>query len=109
MGCSHKGSSALRSALYSLYHDEVMHYSSYEEAGLLFDMEKFYDNVDIAMLVDKAIELEYPIRIFALGIQMHMAPRGVKCYNTHPGSDIPRNGIIAGCTQSTYFTKGTPR
>ena len=36
---------------------------------------------------------------------MHMAPRGLRCYQHCPGQIQPNHGIIAGCTQSTTFAK----
>ena len=34
-----------------------------------------------------------------------MAPRGLRCYGFCPGQVAASNSIIAGCTQSTTFTK----
>ena len=36
---------------------------------------------------------------------MHMAPRGLRCYGYGPGNVRAGNGVIAGCTQSTTYTK----
>ena len=68
-------------------------------------MEKFYDNIDIGFLIQEAITLEYDITLLNLGLQMHMAPRGLRCYGFCPGQVAASNGIIAGCTPSTTFTK----
>ena len=71
----------------------------------LWDEEKFYDNIDILQLINKSQEVGYHIAILILGLQMHMSPRGLKCYNHCPGLVLPRNGIIAGCSQSTTFAR----
>ena len=34
-----------------------------------------------------------------------MSPRGLKCYDHCLGVVLPRNGIIAGCSQSTTFAR----
>ena len=34
-----------------------------------------------------------------------MSPRGLNCYDHCPGLVLPRNGIIAGCSQSTTFER----
>ena len=47
----------------------------------------------------------YPIVALALGLSMHMAPRVVKAYEHYVMCDMPINGIIAGCTQSTFFAR----
>ena len=64
-------------------------------------MEKFDDNIDIGDLIAEAAKLQYPIILMSLGLQMHMAPRGLRCYGFCPGQVLAGNGIIAGCTQST--------
>ena len=102
------GNSALRAALLSLFHDEVGSYSSEEVGTLLFDMEKFYDNVDLARLMAKAEATEYPPILMALGMQMHMAQRELKCYSSFPGKCLPRNGIIAAVSY-THLTLPTKR
>ena len=43
--------------------------------------------------------------IFRLGLMMHMAPRMLRTYSYIPGMVLPRNGIIAGCSQSTEFAR----
>ena len=53
----------------------------------------------------KSTEVEYPMDILILGLQLHMSPRGLKCYDHCPGVVLPRNGIIAGCSQSTTFAR----
>ena len=68
-------------------------------------MEKFYDNIDIVILVEEAEKLEYPTILLSLGLHMHMAPRGLRFYGYCPGQVLVGNGIIAGCTQSTTYTK----
>ena len=100
-----RGSSALRAAIHSQLLDEAARYQGDSNGTVLFDMEKFYDNIDITQLMLLGLQYGYPRRIMALGLQMHMACRGLKCYNANPGYTMPTNGIIAGCTQSTTFAK----
>ncbi len=68
-------------------------------------MEKLYDNIHIGKLIERAKEYGYPIRTFALGIQMHLAPRIVKAHDNPTMCKQPSNGIIAGCTQSNKFAR----
>ena len=100
-----KGSSALRAGLLSMLRDEMAVRLRLDTLITLWDMEKFYDNIDIAYLIQEAITLDYDVTLLNLGLQMHMAPRGLKCYGICPGQVAASNGIIAGCTQSTTFTK----
>ena len=80
-----RGSSALRAALLSHVHDEIALYQELERGAILYDMAKFYDNIDICLLCAEAMRCGYPAMMLALGMQMHMALRGLKAYNTHPG------------------------
>ena len=57
--------------------------------SILYDMEKFYDNIDVIKLAYRATECGYPGKILALGLQMHMAVRGLKCDNQFPGDITP--------------------
>ena len=85
IGCSSKGSSALRAGLLSLLRDEMAIRLGKDSLVTLWDMEKFYDNIDIATLIEEAAGLQYPIMLLSLGLQMHMAPRGLRCYGFCPG------------------------
>ena len=67
--------------------------------------EKFFDIVDNLQLIDKSMEVEYPLAIPILGLQLHMSPRGLKFCNHCPGLVLPRNDIIPGCSQSTTFAR----
>lgn len=100
-----RGSSPLRAALNSQLLDEVGRYKQGTNGTILFDMEKFYDNISITKLMMLGLQHGYPRRLMSLGLQMHMACRGLKCYNTHPSHTMPTNGIMAGCAQSTTFAK----
>ena len=68
-------------------------------------MENFYDNICIARLIHEAKRLGYTMLILRLGLMMHMAPRLLRTYSYIPGMVLPKNGIIAGCSQSTAFAR----
>ena len=68
-------------------------------------MSKNYDNIDVVQLLGKSVEVDYPLGIMILRLQLHRSPRGLKCYDHRPGAVLLRSGIIAGCSQSTSFTK----
>ena len=75
-----KGSSALRAGLLCLLRDEMAIRLGKDTLVTLWDMEKFYDNIDIETLIEEAAMLEYPTILLSLGLQMQMAPRGLRCY-----------------------------
>ena len=61
----------------SLLRDELAVRLGKDSLVTLWDMEKFYDNIDIGILIQEAIAFEYSITLLRLGLQMHMAPRGL--------------------------------
>ena len=69
------GSSALRAAVLTAFNDELAKYTAQEIGRMLWDMDKFYDTIDMLKLMERAMEMGYPILILALGLQMHFAPR----------------------------------
>ena len=79
-----KGSSALKAGLLSLLRDEMAIRLGMDSLVTLWDMEKFYDNIDILILVDEATKLEYLTMLLCLGLQMHMAPKGAQMLWTLP-------------------------
>ena len=85
--------------------DEIGHYLNITNRTILFDMEKFYDNVDVHKIIELGLKHRYPTRLLGLGLMMHMGIRGLKCFNIIPGSKLPSNGRIAWCIQSTTFAK----
>ena len=52
---------------------------------VLWDMEKFYDNICITRLIREACRLRYPMLVLRLGIVMHMASRLLRTYRFIPG------------------------
>ncbi len=100
-----QGSSALRAAVLSMFHDELATLSGEDVAKIQWDMEKFYDNMHIPPLIQRAQDMEYPCVVMALGMQMHMAPRIIKAHEHNTLCELPSNGSIAGCTQSNTLAK----
>ena len=82
VGTGYRGKSALRSALLILLGDEISALNHEEVLKILWDLEKFYDTINISLLIDRAFGLNYPIGPLALGIQMHMAPRCITALTT---------------------------
>ena len=57
------------------------------------------------ILIAKANEVHYPMVVFGLGIQMHMAPQILKVYECYAYTENLANGIIAGRVQSNYLAQ----
>ena len=90
-----RGSSALRAAVLTLFGDEVATYSGEQVARMLWDLDKFYDSINISLLIDRAVEMGYPMVALALGIQMHMAPRVFRGHQHYQLAPMPSNAISA--------------
>ena len=89
----------------SQFQDEIHTLNGGEVGTILWDMAKFYDNIPIHRLVERAKDMGYPTAIVAAGIAMHMSPRILKAYDHFVPCIPSKNGIIAGCTQSTYWAR----
>ena len=100
-----KGSSALRASILSQMRFKVAIAKGEDTLSVLWDIEKFYDNMCIVRMIREACRLRYPMLVLRLGVIMHMAPRFLRTYSFIPGMVQPRNGIIAGCSQSTAFAR----
>ena len=54
------GSSALRAAVLTIFRDELESYDEQTILRILWDMEKFYDTIDIVKLIKRAKQMGYP-------------------------------------------------
>ena len=102
-----KGSSALRAAYHSQFFGEIGHYLQYTNGTILFDMEKFYDNVDLARLMAHAEATGYPPILMASGMQMHMAQRELKCYSSFQGKCLPKMGSLQAVPKVQHVLKSS--
>ena len=101
-----RGSSALRAAVLGAFFSELHTLNGDEVAALLWDMDKFYDSIDVTILIGLCRDKQYPLHPLVLGMKMHMALRVLKVDDGFQPCELPSNGIIAGCLQSTRLTKG---
>ena len=71
---------------------------------LLWDMEKFFDSINIKKLFDLAEGLNFPMKQLLLSITVHQAPRLLKL-GSALSEPIVRLGrsILAGCKRSTQM------
>ena len=100
-----KGNSALRAALVRTVFTETAESFGAEAAGLAWDMDKFYDNINPVLLADMALDLDYPVQLLGIGISTHLAPRIIKYNGSFPRVLHPNLSILAGCMQSVNFSR----
>ena len=67
--------SALTAALYRMSLDELAVSEGKTPLTAHWDIKKYYDNIDIAKLIDILFKFEFPLRAPILALQMHLAPR----------------------------------
>ena len=71
----------------------------------LNDYEKFFDHIDITILLRKCVELSLPLNEVCLVLFQHTAPRAIQCagYTSKPRTVL--RSILAGCKFSKCLTK----
>ena len=73
--------------------------------ALLIDYAKFFDTVDLEILIDKLIDNGYPLHEANMSLQQHMAPRILQCEGFSSQPIVVHRSIIAGDMQSVDFTR----
>ena len=100
-----KGSSALVAALVRNLRAELAFFNNCQSIAIFNDYMKFFDTIDLKVLKQCCMQLEYPCRLASLALQQHTAPRVLKC-SGYVGKPIKINrSILAGCTHSVPFTR----
>ena len=73
---------------------------------LLWDVAKFFDSLDVPLLIQRAEKLDFPIDQLVLGMQVHRAPRVLKADGCF-GEPVEATGVsvLAGCSLSTSLSR----
>ena len=102
---SGKGKSALMAAAYRGLEAEIYSYTEEQVIGVFHDFDKFFDTIDLSILIDKAIEHEFPIIDLVMTMLQHMAPRVIQCDGFCSKTIITNTSILAGCKHSVALTR----
>ncbi|CAE8616817.1 unnamed protein product, partial [Polarella glacialis] len=101
-----RGSSPLRAALVRELKNECCAWMNIDVGQILWDVEKFYDSIDIPTLALAALRLDYPPVLLHMGLQVH---RGVRYITAEECVSMPitvtNRSILAGCAQSVAWTR----
>ena len=100
-----KGKSALLAAAYRSIEAEVYNYTEEQVIGVFHDMAKFFDTIDIPVLVSKAKELEVPVLDIMLTLHQHLAPMIIQCEGFCGEPILITRSILAGCKHSVALTR----
>jgi len=71
----------------------------------LHDFEKFFDTIDLAILLEKTVEATFPIIDLLITMLQHMAPRLIQCDSFCGRTIITNTYILAGCKHSVASTR----
>ena len=100
-----KGSSALRAAALRRLEAETATLLGEEFCFVLWDAEKFYDNIDMMKLYKLSADCGMDRRQMLLGMQVLMAPRRVKIGKVMGLPIRPMNGMTAGLKRSNLYAR----
>ena len=84
---------------------ELALHQGFQGAGLLLDLRRFYDSVNLADLVDAAIELNYPLRLLALALDSYLGVRILTLSGCIHKGILPSGGILPGCGQAVSLAR----
>ena len=85
---------------------EIAGFSGEHYACVLWDMTAFFDTVQVGVLIRNARAMQFPIRLLALSLQVHLGPRWLSdSGELHHVSVAVACSIMAGFVDSVPFTK----
>ena len=96
------GYSALRAALLRQASMDIASTLRFSWDSALYDIEMFSDSISLETVVETTMRLDvdYPLDVLALALQMHSAPRRVATENAVSELIWPKKSLMAGCSQS---------
>ena len=99
------GSSALSAALKRNLKAEVSKWLGKEFAAIFNDYEKYFDTLDLCVLMEEAIYCQFPLSQIAFSLQQHMAPRVLQSDGCTSNPVNINKSILAGCKYSVACTR----
>ena len=99
------GSSALLAALKRNVIAEIAYWLGYRFATILNDFEKYFDTLDLKVLMTEGILTKFPLGPMAYALQQHMAPRVLQANGCTSKPTKVNKSILAGCKLSVPFTR----
>lgn len=99
------GKSAINTALSRAVDIEVSRAEGHEVGVIIWDFEKFFDTVDPQLLIQRAVELKFPLRDLGMALRMHLAPRALQDCGRLSDLIYPTTSILPVCGYSIPFTR----
>lgn len=95
-----KGIGALAAGLDRMARDEIAIWLGEQTATILWDLQKFFDSIDLFGMIDIALRMDYHPAFLALVVQQYMAIRTLRVKNACGNWVVPTRSITAGCGQA---------
>ena len=95
-----KGSPTITATVITAFRDEVALYNGKNSLIILWDFKTFENSHNIPELIATSNEIGYPIKLTALGLIMHTAPRTIRAYDHHVPLGRPSDGILRGAPKA---------
>ena len=92
-----RGSSALRAAVSRHFMDESCDALGVSHLSILFDVEEFYDSLDVGLCIDRCLDLGYSPTIIGLSALTYLGPRLLRDRSSVSAPIDPSLNIAAGC------------
>ena len=100
-----EGCSALTAALKRNLGAEIAFWNKEHFATILNDFEKYFDTLDISVLMQQGIDTNFPLGPMAYALQQHLAPRVLQANGFSSSPVAVNRSILAGCKFSVPFTR----
>ena len=100
-----KGRSALFAGAHRCWSNELCRYAGLETASVLWDVEKFFDNIRPQDVLREGVRLGYPLGILIMALSLHTAPRCLLLGGILSQVMLPGKSILAGCFHSVNFAR----
>eukprot|EP00973_Karenia_brevis_P002203 296253-Karenia_brevis.AAC.1 len=88
-----------------LARDEIASTLGESVAVVLWDIQKFFDSIDLMVLADAALELGFHPGLLGLVLQLYMGIRTLRVKLGAGDWIIPTRSITAGCGHACYMVK----
>lgn len=100
-----RGVGALAAGLDRMARDEIAIGLGEQTAAILWDLQKFFDSIDLFGMVDIALRMDYHPAFLALVVQQYMAIRSLRVKNACGRWVVPTRSITAGCGRACLLIK----
>ena len=98
-------SSALRSAVIQAFLVESAKAQGLDWAVILYDLQKFYDTIQLPTVLAVAVRFMFPLRTLVMVVINYVAPRVIKAGASFSDATQPVDSILAGCQQANDMAR----